>query len=259
MGLHGTRFYCFYVIILALSTRVALGSNYGKGFLNHTGCLYAYLEGGEFQMTTSDGDEIEEKLNLDSLIFELNRLKCSSQNQPGRLVFSFKFDEKNKIKSITIAMRIISADIKNYWEVSQANLTVTRADLDKKRTFSLEFPDIYASPDHSYSCNELTFQTWKRKKTDNETRSYAHAKITLDRFQLQPFSELPNVVFGPSYDCYTWMTIPGFMGFILVLFMTVVTVIGTIFLKKIETNDFKNNKEGLLFTQSQMEASKRVQ
>lgn len=210
-------------------------------------------------MTTADGDELEENLELNSLTFDSNKIRCTNESSSGKLSISFKMDEKSKVKSINLAMKILPADYKDFWEISQANLTITRADIDRKRTFSLTFPDIYASPDRSYSCSGLEFRTMKKRKTDNETKSDAKAKLTLYRFQLQPFPERELYVFAPSYDCSTWMTIPGLMGFTLILFITVVTVLGTICLKRIETNDFKYTKEGLLFTHSQLEASKRAQ
>ena len=251
------------VIIIALATIVAPGlsaqrSNPGAraGFFNHTGCLYAFVDGGNFQMTTADGDSIGETLNTESLSFESNKARCASQTQSGKLVLSFDLNQK-KIKSVTISMRILLSELRSYWEINQANLTVTRADIDRKRTFPLKLPNIYATSDYSYSCNELVLHTKFRKKPDNETRPDPRAKITLKRFQLQPFEELPNFVFAPSYDCSRWMTIPGYTGLILVLFMTIVTTVGTVCLKRIETNDFKYNREGLLFTQSQIESSKR--
>jgi hypothetical protein len=229
---------------------------YGPGFFNHSGCLYAHIGGGKFQMTTADGYKINETLELSSLDFETSKSRCTGKTQPGKLTFSFRLDENKRINSLVVSMRILPPDSQGYWEISQTNLTVIRADIDRKRTFPLRLPGIYAGSDYSYSCNALSLTTLPKRKIDNETRADPLAVITLDRFQLQPFPELERVVFAKSYDCSSWITIPGFMGLILILFMLFVTVIGTVLLKNIVTNDFKFNKEGLLFTQSQMETNK---
>lgn len=239
-------------LLLASSRKLCRAQDDRKGFYNHTGCLYAHMNGGNFHMITAEGDEIDESLELDSLKFEKSR--CLSENETGKIGFSFKIKDKSKIKSISIAMRIFSSASEGFWEVSQANLTWIRADKDKRRTIPLGISNIYAGSSFSYSCSKLVLVTQPRKRTDNETTM---AQITIERFQLQPFPELEKVVFAPSFDCAKWISIPGAMGLILVLFMTLVTVIGTIYLQKIETNDFKYNKEGLLFTQSQMELSRR--
>lgn len=208
-------------------------------------------------MTTADGDLIEEELNLDKLTYDSAKTRCTNNNEPGKVVFSFKIDAKSKIKTVTLSMRIASSLSEGYWEISHANLTITRADIDRKRTFPLRVSEMYASLTHSYSCAKLDLQTQHRKKSDNETgRIEPHAKITLDRFQLQPFPELESVVFGPSFDCSTWFSVPSFMGLVLILFMTTIIIIGVHFLQKMETNDFKYSKEGQLFTQSQVAANK---
>lgn len=208
-------------------------------------------------MSTAYGGLISESLDLDSLSYDSSKTKCVKENEHGKLVFSFKLDEKTKIKSITVGMKVEPSLSEGTWEISQANLTITRADVNKKRTFPLRVQDIYASLSHSYSCNELVLRTMHERKPDNETgRIEPRAELTLRRFQLQPFSESANVVFSPSYDCSKWITIPGLMGFVLIIFMTTFTIVGVYFLKKIEINDFKYNKEGQLFTQSQIESNK---
>lgn len=230
--------------------------SYGKGFFNHSGCLYAHIGGGQFEMTTADGFKINETLELSELDFESTKTKCVGLAQPGKFTFSFKLPRNKKINSLIVSMRIFPTDSEGYWEVTQANLTITRADIDRKRNFPLRLPGIYAGGDYSYSCNELLLATLPKRKTDNETRADPMAVVTLERFQLQPFAELKRVVFAKSYDCSNWITIPGSMGLVLILFMLVVTVIGTVLLKNIDTNDFKFNKEGFMFTQSQMESNK---
>lgn len=265
-------FVCIALAIISIEPSASLGTRkgpasniksnqyasklYGPGFFNHSGCLYAYIGGGQFQMTTADGFKINETLDLDSLEFESSKTKCVGTTQAGKFTFSFKLNENKRVNALIVSMRIIPIDSQGYWEVSQANLTVTRADIDRKRTFPLRLPALYAGSDYSYSCSALSLSTMPKRKVDNETRADPLATVTLERFQLQPFAELERVVFAKSYDCSSWITIPGFMGLVLILFMLFVTVIGTVLLKNIDTNDFKFNKEGLLFTQSQMETNK---
>lgn len=209
-------------------------------------------------MITANGDLISETLEASALNFDSIKSKCCSKTEPGRVVFSFNIDEKTELRLITISMRIASSPSEGIWEIAQANLTVTRAGSElRKKTFPLGVKGIYASSTHSYSCNELVLETLHRKRPDNDTdRVEPKAVITLERFQLQPFSEPGNTVFAPSFDCSVWFNVAGLMGLIVVLFMIFVTVIGVSFLKDIQTNDFKYNKEGLLFTQSQMESNK---
>lgn len=234
------------------------GRDYGPGFYNHSGCLYAHLgEGGHFEMTTADEFRVNETLDWDRLDFEAAKSRCPSLTQSGKLTFSYKFPKNKRIGSIVVTMRILPTDNEGYWEVGQANLTVNRADTERKRTFALRLPGIYAGSAYSYSCSELLMSTLpKRRNLDNETKTDPMATIVLPRFQLQPFGELKSSVFAASYDCSSWLTIPGLMGLILIVFMMMVTVIGVLLLKGIETNDFKFNKEGLQFTQAQMETNK---
>lgn len=232
---------------------------YGNGFFNHSGCLYSYLEGGELTLNTADGDTIYEELNVDEVTYDSAKSKCTGEVTPGRLVFSFKFEGKNKLKSMALSMKISPSPSEGYWEINQANLTITRADIDKRRTFGLRVSEFYASLRHSYSCSSLTLKTILKRKSDfNETGKYEpHASVTLTRFQLQPFQELDKTIFAPSYDCSSWFTVVGIMGLGLILFMTIVALIGVKCLLSIESNDYKHCREGLKFTQSQMEANKQ--
>lgn len=232
---------------------------YGPGFYNHSGCLYVHIgDNGLFEMTTADDFKVNETLELSSLDFEEQKSRCREETKSGKLTFTYKFPKNERIGSIMISMRILPTDNGGYWEVSQANLTVTRADIERKRTFPMRLSNMYAGRDYSYSCSQLVMTTLpRRQKSDNDTKVDPYASVTLPRFQLQPFEQMKDYVFAPSYDCSVWMTIPGLMGFILILFMTIVTIIGVSLLKSIETNDFKFQKEGLQFTQAQMELSKQ--
>lgn len=209
-------------------------------------------------MTAVDGTELYEDLETKTLTYDSTRSRCAKFPNPGKLVFSYKMEESSRLKSIIVAMNVQQSPSEGYWEIDQANLTIVRADIDKKRTFPLRIgSNMYASLTHSYSCSNLTLETSTKRKSDNETRGGPKARITLERFQLQPFAELEDVVFGPSFDCSQWMTIPGLMGFILILFMSFVTIFGISHLRTIVTNDFKFCKEGILFTQSHLESDKR--
>lgn len=233
-------------------------ADYSKGFYNRSGCLYAYMKGGSFELTKADGEVISEKFDLDLLKYDEGKSKClAEKTNIGKLVFSYEL-EKNKhlIDLITVGMRISSSPTEGTWEISQANLTI--ATPKGKRVYPLKHSDIYASNSHSYSCSQLTLYTMNKRKIDNETeRVKPKARITLHKFQVQPFKELDSTIFASSYDCSIWISIPGLMGLVLIVFMTFVTIGGVYFLSKIETNDFKHNKEGQMFTQYQMESIKR--
>lgn len=245
------------ILYLTVSASRVSSHNYGRGFFNKSSCLYAYTSGASFELRTADGDILRPKLNLNQLDYDEAKSKCTNENKPGKLVFSFDIDGK-KIKSIAISMKISPAVSEGLWKISQANLTVTRADIDKRRTFQLKVNEMYASLEHSWSCSELVLKTVHKKKPSNETANFEpRARLTLNNFQVQPFEELKNTVFAPSFDCAVWFTLSGVMGFVLILFIAFVTIIGTIFLSKITTNDFKFSKEGILFTQAQIEANKR--
>lgn len=247
-------------IFLSLSLTL-VQADYGEGFHNKSGCLYTYMSGASFEMVTGSGPVIVENFSSKALKYDLGgKSKClDEKTKLGKVVFSYEM-EKNKhhIDMVTVSMRIASSPSEGTWEISQANLTVTRAVTGKKRVFPLKVADLYAGSRHSYSCNELILQSIHKRKPDNETdRIEPRVKITLERFQLQPFEELENVVFASSFDCSTWISMAGLMGLVLIMFITVTVVGGVHFLSKIETNDFKYNKEGQMFTQSQIESNKR--
>lgn len=252
---------CTFLLITTIDAAKSRKKDYGNGFFNHSGCMYSYLEGGEFSLRTADGDTIIEELDINELSYDSAKSKCIGEVTPGKLVFGFKFDGKKKIKSMVISMKISPSPSEGTWEISQANLTITRADIDRKRTFGLRVAELYASLSHSYSCSSLTLNTIPKRKADfNETgKLEPRGSVTLQRFQIQPFQELERTVFGPSYDCSSWFTVVGVMGLGLILFMTVVALIGVKCLLSIETNDYKYNREGIKFTQSQMESNKQKQ
>lgn len=250
------------IVILLFHTaivRTSLGApkNYGPGFFNHTGCMYVHIGGGEFEMTTADEARVNETLEVKDLTFEPTKTRCVNEKSAGKVAFTFKLDKNDKINTVGISMKITPVDKYGYWEISQVNLTIVRADIDRRRTFQTKAPSMYSAADYSYSCQRLELWTVNKKKQENETKFEPSATITLHKFQLQPFGELKRVVFASSYDCSNWATIPELMGLILILLIILVTSVGAILLRSIETNDFKFTKEGLQFTQAQLESSKR--
>lgn len=250
-----------FVILLSFSLAPinrSLGARrgYGPGFFNDSGCMYLYMDGAEFEMLTADGKKINETLDLKALSYNATKTKCVKDKTPGKVTFSFKVDNE-QVNSVLVSMRVMPVDKYGYWIVSQANMTITRNDLDLRRTFQVKVPNIYSAATYSYSCSRLELQTMYRKKQFNDTKVDPSATLTLKRFQLQPFPELKHLVFAASYDCFNWITIPELMGLILIVFMITITIIGVIPLARIVTNDFKFTKEGLMFTQSQLESTKR--
>lgn len=237
---------------------------YGPGFYNHSRCLYVYMSGGEFNMTTVDNDVTQEILDIKSLTYDSNKTYCLNEDNMARLTFSFEFNAANKIKSITISMRIHSNPVEGLWSIIQSNLTVSRGG-NKRKLFSLRmdelYDNLYIGSDFSYSCNELELETFRKGKPEpsengTETKSGPHGKIILRNFQLQPFSESSHHVFNESFDCSSWLTIPTLLGLIFFLLMVGLGVGPIYWLATTEPGDFKYVKEAQAFTQSQMESSK---
>lgn len=233
---------------------------YGKGFYNHSGCLYAYQENGNLSLASSEGETMED-LKINHLEYDFKKTLCAEVGQPGKIVFSFKIPQskdkkaRSRFKAVTISMRFSISPSEGSWEINQANLTLISE--REKRKFKLAITDRYADLDRSYSCSELKLQTLYERKPENASDLIPAVSIILRRFQLQPFSERFDTVFAPSVDCSKWVSIPGLMGLVLVVFITAVTIIGIMLLQDMQTNDFKFNKEGLQFTQAQMESNKR--
>lgn len=229
-----------------------------KGFLNHTNCLYAYMEGASYHIRTADGEVLKGKLDTDALTYDHNKIKCSDDEKDGKLAFAYKLEDDDKIKSLLFTFQINTEMSRGFWQVSGANITIVRADLDKKKTMSLRIVDMYASSAHSFSCNALTLKNIVQKKTTNETKREPKISFTLHRFQLQPFGKFEKFVFADSFDCSVWLTIPAWTGLILIMFIISVVTIGIYFLLEIKPNDFKDTKAGIKFTQSLLESNNKV-
>jgi len=258
------------LLLLGLATTKVASHSYGQGFLNHSACLYAYLEAASLQLSTGQGEMVSEPLNLKSLVLDQSKSKCVDEatNQPAKLAFSLKPTKSARIKSVGVSMRIEWSPSEGYWQVSQANLTISRADTDRRRTFALVLDQVYASLLHSYSCNRLLLQSSPKRRHPNETAAAAAttlqmgkheptASLLLHRFQLQPFGELERELFAPSFDCSVWLSTPVLSALALVVFCALVVAISVEQLAKVEANEFKFSKEGMWFTQSQMEANKQ--
>lgn len=242
-------FLCFVMLFVNPSKQ----DEYGPGFYNHTDCLYAYQEGGKFELLMADGKTFNQNLTLDDLSYDSSKSQCVDGSKPGKVTFSYNIGKK--IKSIQVSMAIRFSSDRTTWSVSQANLTVYRTG---KRTHPILVQDIYAASDHSYSCSRLTLESYQRKKTDlNETgKLEPRASITLNRFQLQPFGASENFVFSESYDCSVWFSTPTLLGFILIIFMFALGIGPIYYLLNIEPGDFKYTKKAQQFTQSQLESNK---
>lgn len=235
------------------------GDNYGKGFYNHSKCLYVYMSGGTFDMMTADGSQVNENLTTNSLTFHRNKTHCLDEANEGKVSFTYKLNGDHKIESITINMNIYSNLRQSIWGINKMSMIVMRENR-RKKTFQLVVErDIYAGSDFSYSCNELELETvWKSQPDSNETNiGEPHGRLILKRFQLQPFSESTDHIFNDSFDCSTWFSIPTLLGFLLFLFLLSLGLYPTYLLANIDPGDFRFTKQGQQFTQYQSEAPKQ--
>lgn len=236
--------------LLAITTVGAAG--YPPYFHNQTGCLYAYIEEGRYYITIPEAENQAGKLT--GLAYDDNKTNCTKDTYPGNLVVVFNTADNN-MNSMKIHLQIKQRPNEGYWQVTQAFLEITpvNKDLFPQNTIELKPLDIYAGDSFSYSCNQLTLQNLHPKKDG------PHFKLTLKRFQLQPFSELPNNVFASSYDCAVWLTLPLISGLILMLFITFTVMIGVYLLieQGNQTSDLRFSKQGgMLLNQAQLDATK---
>lgn len=220
---------------------------------NDKQCLYAFMaDGGEYSITFP---EIEpQKGPLKGIVYDKTS-KCTDGITPGLLVVNFNTGD-NFMESISIEFEIKNYPANGYWVINKATLKIKPVNKQLYPTDTIELNpiDIYAGDRFSYSCNTLVLQN---SKPSNEG---PHFKITLKRFQVQPFKELPTVIFAPSYDCSVWLTMPLIMGALLMLFIIFTVLIGVYLLVQQGNQgggDLKFSKQsGMLMNQAQLDATK---
>lgn len=241
-----------FLILSFLSFVVALDAAYPPNFYNHEGCLYAYMDDGHYQITLPDAEA--QRGALTKLQYDKKTTACTKGLQPGYLAVIFNTADNN-MESMSIEFQIKPSPSEGYWEVNKATLKIApiNKSLFPTDTIELKPVDIYAGQAFSYSCNSLTLQNLKPAKDAPQFQ------LTLKRFQLQPFAELPNVIFGPSYDCSVWITLPVVMGLVLILFIVFTVMVGVYLMLELgnQTSDLKFSKQGgMLMNQAQLDATK---
>lgn len=240
--------------LLAFSSVVTLQAlaSYPAFFHNKDNCLYSYIEDGAYQITFQDAEPQEGALK--GIQYDDSKSSCARAHEPGKLFVSFS-PEDNNMHQLSIEFSIKSLQSEGYWTVDKAILRIDPSNPSQfpSKEIALKPVDIYASQNNSYSCNALVLQNLSPKKDE------PRFKITLKRFQLQPFKELDRVVFAPSHDCAVWITMPVLMGFLLILFITVTSMIGIYLLLEQgnQSSDLKFSKQGgMLMNQAQLDATK---
>jgi len=245
---------CPHLILLLCLTIVSFMSAKAArppNFHNETGCLYSFMEEGHYLITFPDAENQEgstQKIEYDK------GTNCTNGLYPGNLIVVFRTND-NYMESLNIRFIIKASPSEGYWEVEKAVLKISPVNKQIFPTDVIELKpvDIYAGLSFSYSCNTLVLQDLHPNKDG------PHFKLTLRRFQIQPFPETPTVVFSPSYDCSVWLTLPLVTGLILVLFIIFTVMMGVYLLLEQgnQTSDLKFSKQGgMLMNQAQLDATK---
>lgn len=209
------------------------------------------MEDGAYQITFPDAENQAGpliKLQYDS------KSNCTNGIHPGNLIASFDLNDNN-MKSMTLEFQIRDFPSEGYWAITSATLKISpnNKQLFPTDTIDLLPIDMYAGEKFSYSCYSLVLQNRL------PTKDGPNFKITLKRFQVQPFSELHNFVFASSYDCSVWLTLPVIMGLLLILFIVFTVMIGVYLLMEQgnQTSDLRFSKQGgMLMNQAQLDATK---
>lgn len=224
--------------------------------LNHTGCLYAYMsDGGKYEVTVPESTD-HPKGTLQKFSYDA-KSACITEKNPGLLVINFDFAETddNNFASMSIEFELNAVPKEYNWEISKATLKIqpNNKQMFPVDTFELKSAsgDIYAGAQQSYSCSSLVLVN--RVQTGNQF------KITLKRFQVQPFHEPGSTVFASSRDCSVWLTLPQIMGLLLMLFIIMTVLIGVYLLVELggHSSDLRFSKQGgMLMNQAQLDATK---
>lgn len=191
------------------------------GFYNKTNCLYAYVDEGYYRITSQEWTE-EQSGKLGKVTYEDSRSSCVQGDTAGKLVMTFNMNDNN-MESMTFDFQIKPSAAMGYWEINKAVLTIVPTNKNRfpNTTIEMKVADLYAGSKYSFSCSSLVLRNLFIEKVGG-----VHFNIKLNRFQLQPFGELPGTVFAPSYDCAVWLTMPLITGTILILFMVFSVLIG---------------------------------
>jgi len=169
---------------------------------------------------------------------------------------NFKADDN--FNSIRLEFDIKSVPNSGVWEIVKTQFIIEprNPNYNPDRQVDLKPAQglIYASSQQSYSCSALVLTNL------TPTKDHPQYKITLRRFQVQPF-ENPDAryIFAKSRDCSLWLTLPQIMGFLLLVFIVFTSLIGVYLLLELgtHTSDLKFSKQGgMLMNQAQLDATK---
>lgn len=239
-----------YTCQLVTRSTFAQSPPYPANFYQLNKCLYAYMsDGGTYQVTLFESPEIQ-RGSLGKITYGAQS-KCIEANGTGQLTVNFDIsDNFFRTMSLDLELRVSRG---YHWEVSNAKLTfdpVNEKPFPTKEIQLKPSDEIYADLQHSYSCSSLVLT--------HSTPNGPRFKITLRRFQLQPFSE-SKTKFAPSRDCSVWLTMPQIMGLLLILFMIFTVLIGVYLLLELggHSGELKFSKQGgMLMNQAQLDATK---
>lgn len=228
-------------------------AGYLPNFHNLTGCLYTYMNDGQYRITFSDAEEQFGQLSISKLSYD-SKSRCTSPTNPGTLIMNFD-NSDNNFEKLSLEFHIRQLPAYGFWDIDKVILHITPSSnvLFPNRTIELRpSSDIYAPSNNSYSCSSLILQ-------NHFTKDGPQFKIILKRFQMQPFAESQLYVFAPSHDCSTWLTLPQIMGFALVLFIIFTALFGVYLLLELgnQQGDLRFSKHGgMLMNQAQLDATK---
>lgn len=241
----------FYLLFAGAKLAIA---TYPPNFFNQSGCLYSYLEGGNYSIHFHDSEPMFG--DLSRVTYDKVNSNCTNGLYPGKLAIVFSVADNN-MESMTLNLVIKPSPSEGYWEVNSAILQISPLENAKERfknlTIELKSTNIYAGQHHSFSCGSLVL------KNSLQTTEDPNFRIKLDRLQIQPFAELANTVFAPSFDCSVWLTLPVIMGFLLMLFIIFTVMIGVnlILAQGNQTSEIRYSKQGgMLMNQAQLDATK---
>ena len=241
------------LLCLATSLRSALGA-YPPNYHNFKSCLYSYVLDGHYRITFSDHTDTQENQIL-NVSYDDSKNECMTNEKPGTLFMNFPTND-NYMTSMSLEFQISPLPSDGYWQITKATLQITPTNTGLFPTTTIELKaqnGIYASVKNSFSCSSLVLTNLE------PTKDGPHFKLTLNRFQLQPFKEMDLTIFAPSRDCSVWLTLPQIMGFLLILFIIVTALFGVYMLLELgnQTSDLRFSKQGgMLMNQAQLDATK---
>lgn len=202
-------------------------SNYTLLNFSDCGLLYTKSVSWKLLYNSSSG---EDYLANSTTTLEAENSDCKLTNK------SVEFE----IKMSTANTGLSSASLKlsfntefGGWFLEEAVFTFSSSEASD--AINLTFSKIDAPKKFSYSCYKTIMSI--------QNRSDIFGNITFDVFQVQPF-KIKSDNFAESFDCVTFFTLPIWMGFMVVLILTIILAIGIYMLFNIHTMDRFDDPKG---------------